>query len=203
MNVHHFAKQVIAYLAEHNNFGMEIAISHEHELLDTGGGLKNAAWFFANSGGPFLLHNVDILSDFDLPAMLAQHCDTNALATLAVQARSNNRPLLFNGQGLLRGYCPPGQPDVLVPQKACVPQPLRPLAFAGIHVVSPRIFSMFAEQNAFSIIPAYLRMAAAGEAMIAFQQDDAYWRDLGTADSLQQAAADLAARPGLLAGLAK
>src|SRR6267143_370140 len=68
VNLHHFADMVIDYLQSNNNFGMRIEISREDVLLDTGGGLKKAAWFFLEDAAhrdssqtdkPFLLHNVD------------------------------------------------------------------------------------------------------------------------------------------------
>jgi NDP-sugar pyrophosphorylase family protein len=190
INVHYFAELIADYLAAHRNFGLDISLSREPGLLDTGGGLKNAASFFAGSDEPFLLHNVDILSTFNLAAMLEHHRQHSALATLAVQDRDNTRPLLFNIQGQLCGYAAPGRPDVRIPTRACVPQTLQPLAFTGIHVLSPRIFGKFSEAGAFPIIPAYLRLAAQGESILAWQQNDAHWRDLGTPASLLEAAAE-------------
>jgi NDP-sugar pyrophosphorylase family protein len=166
---------------------MGLTLSREGDLLDTGGGLKNAGWFFANSDEPFVLHNVDILSTFDLLAMLEHHRSHNALATLAVQQRANARPLLFNVQQQLCGYSAPGQPDRLVPSRSCVRPTLEPLAFAGIHIVSPKIFPLLTERGAFSIIPAYLRLAAT-EAVVAYRDDAAHWCDVGTPAALEQAA---------------
>lgn len=196
INVHHFAEMIIAYLREQQFFGMNIAISNERELLDTGGGLKNAASFFADCDGPFVLHNVDVLSNFDLRAMLQQHCQQQRLATLAVQNRPNARPLLFDSAGELRGYRAPGRADALAPSANA--QELKPLAFAGIHILSPAIFQKLSEDGAFPIIPAYLRLAAAGERVRGFRDDAAYWRDLGTLASLEQAEAELRARPELV-----
>ena len=65
------------------------------------------------------------------------------------------------------------------------------LAFSGIHVISPRLFAKMDEEGAFSIIAAYLRLAAQGEKIIAFRADEYYWRDLGRPDHLLQAAVDL------------
>ena len=98
VNVHHFADLVVSYLAEKQNFGMRIEVSREDVLLDTGGGLKKAAWFFREDGGdePFLLHNVDVISDIDLAQMVAFHRSRQALATLAVQERRSSRQLLFD-----------------------------------------------------------------------------------------------------------
>jgi NDP-sugar pyrophosphorylase family protein len=183
INTHAFAEQIGEYLAANRNFGMNLVISHEQELLDTGGGLKRAGSFFAGEDGPFLLHNVDVISTFDLRAMLHAHCDSNALATLAVQRRNTSRPLLFDADGVLCGHrTPDGE---IWARDKCVPQAL---AFAGIHFLSPRIFSLLPGQEKFSIIAAYLAMAATGERIVAFEQNDAHWADLGTPSALTEAA---------------
>ncbi len=102
VNVHHFADMVLAYLKKNDNFGMRIEISREDALLDTGGGLKQAAWFFQensnDSNEPFVLHNVDVVSTIDLDRMMQFHRKSNALATLAVQKRETSRYLLFDEQ---------------------------------------------------------------------------------------------------------
>ena len=186
VNVFHFAESIIDYLAAHGNFGMRIEISREETLLDTGGGLKQAAWFFqenaADHDQPFLLHNVDILSSFDLVRVAAFHREHQPLATLATQDRKTSRPLLFNRALQLCG-------------RASVDQPAgeheTALAFAGIHMISARIFEHLDEDGAFSIISTYLRVAEAGEAVLAYRDDAAYWRDLGKPESVQRAAEDL------------
>ncbi len=193
VNTHHFAEMVESYLAAHHNFGMQIAISREDVLLDTGGGLKKAAWFFRDSDEPFLLHNVDVVSAIDLAAMVRLHAEQGALATLAVQARETSRPLLFDERGELCGrVLKDGEREM-----ARASEHPEPLAFAGIHVISPRIFDLLSEDGVFSIIPAYLRMAGAGEKITAYRADGAYWRDMGKPESIAAAERDLA--QGLLA----
>ena len=91
VNVHHFAEMVIEYLKAHDNFGMRIEISREERLLDTGGGVKKAAWFLledSHRDEPFILHNVDVLSTIDLQRMVQFHIHNQALATLAVDRKS-------------------------------------------------------------------------------------------------------------------
>ena len=251
INVHHLADQVIDYLKSKNNFGIRIEISREEILLDTGGGLKKAAWFFLEDSNrshsnrlddPFLLHNVDVISTIDLRRMLQFHSENHALATLAVQSRESSRQLLFNDQLHLcgrssstatpgcapqfpatqnesvtdrastpidpasTGVIPtspsaiPASPDVnpfshgVIPSEArdlLLSQPLHPLAFSGIHVISPRLLPMITEEGVFSIIPTYLRLAAQTEKILAFRADEYYWRDLGKPADLAQAALDL------------
>jgi mannose-1-phosphate guanylyltransferase len=189
VNVHHFADRVVEYLAAKQNFGMWIEVSREEVLFDTGGGLKHAAWFFLEGSPeePFLLHNVDVLSNIDLGRMVEFHNERQALATLAVQARKSSRQLLFDGNGLLCGrrFEREGRTELTRPSAD-----LQALAFCGIHVISPRLLSLMTEEGAFSIIKAYLRLAASEERIVAFRADEAYWRDLGTVESLEQVETD-------------
>ena len=181
VNTHHYADMVAEHLQNQEN----IAISREDVLLDTGGGLKKAAWFFLEDGRaePFLVHNVDVISNIDLARMVQFHVEQDALATLAVQARSTSRPLLFDARGQLRGRAAPDDSD----QESG----LQALAFSGIHVISPRIFPKITETGVFSIIDSYVRLAGQGEKIVAFRADEYYWRDLGHPENIAQAARDM------------
>jgi mannose-1-phosphate guanylyltransferase len=203
VNVHHFADMVIGYLKSHKNFGLRIEISREDILLDTGGGLKKAAWFFQEDPSrldePFLLHNVDVISAIDLRAMLQFHTGNQALATLAVQSRETSRYLLFDNHNQLRGRRVEGHSSLAtrhspLPQ-APEPSPLQPLAFSGIHLISPRLLPLLPEEGVFSIIPSYLRLSAQGQKILAFRADNCYWRDLGRPADLVQAAHDSEQNP--------
>jgi len=189
VNVHHFAEMVIDYIAANNNFGMRIEISREDELLDTGGGLKKAAWFFLeDESEPFLLHNVDVLSTIDLAHMVRFHKQRNALATLAVQHRQTSRPLLFDRQGQFQGRGAKRNNTDQPPQPT---PPFDAVAFSGIHIISPGIFANISEQGAFSIIDTYIRLAAQGASITAFPADEFYWRDLGRPENIAQATRDI------------
>jgi NDP-sugar pyrophosphorylase family protein len=184
VNAHHFADQIVSYLAAKTNFGMNVEVSGEDILLDTGGGLKKAAHFFDGENGPLLLHNVDVISNIDFGRMVQFHSERNAVATIAVQDRKTSRYLLFDQADELCGrrFTKDGKTEVA---RACSePQAL---AFCGIHVISPRFLKMMNEEGTFSIINSYLSLAGAGEKIIGFRADDYYWRDLGTADSIKQA----------------
>jgi mannose-1-phosphate guanylyltransferase len=191
VNVHHFADLVIAYLKVHNNFGMRIEVSREDVLLDTGGGLKKAGWFFLEGSSrdePFLLHNVDVISTIDLERMMQSHKQNKALATLAVQERETSRYLLFDEQLQLCGRRAgrDQKPEIVRPSPR-----MQALAFSGIHVISRRLLTEMTEEGVFSIITSYLRLAGRGENIAAFRADEYYWRDLGKPADLQQAAQDL------------
>jgi len=192
INVHHFADMILEYLKTNNNFGMAIEISREDVLLDTGGGLKKAAYFFREESNgidvPFILHNVDVISTIDLRCMVQFHSENQALATLAVQDRKTSRYLLFDQALRLCGRqfgC--DEKTELVRSS----QQVRALAFSGIHVISPRLFAMMSEEGVFPIITSYLRLAAHGEKILGFRADEYYWRDLGRPENVVQAAEDL------------
>ena len=189
VNAHHHAEMIAEYL-EGRDFGMRVEISSEEELLDTGGGLKKAAWFFLEgSDEPFLLHNVDVISAIDLARMVRFHSGQGALATLAVQDRAASRYLLFDEHGQLCGRRSgrDGADELARPAAGA-----EALGFCGIHAVSPRIFAGLREEGAFSIVDAYLRLAAEGEKIAAFRADGCYWRDLGRPENIAQAERDLA-----------
>jgi mannose-1-phosphate guanylyltransferase len=194
INVHHFADMVVDYLKANDNFGMRIEVSREDVLLDTGGGLKKTAHFFLDDSSgrnePFILHNVDVISTIDLKRMLQVHRDNQALATLAVQDRETSRYLLFDEQlrlcGRLSGH--DQQAEFVRSSKQLLAEAL---AFSGIHVISPRIFSLMMEEGVFSIIDSYVRLADQGESILAFRADEYQWRDLGRLENLAQAAQDL------------
>lgn len=187
VNVHHFADMVVDYLRSHHNFGMRVEISREDVLLDTGGGLKKAAWFFRDGADSFILHNVDVLSAIDLGRMAALHSENQALATLAVHDRETSRYLLFDGHHELCGRRA-GQDGSLEMVRPA--QEVQALAFSGIHVISTRLPGMMTEEGVFSIVNTYLRLAAAGEKIRAFRADQYYWRDLGKPQNVVEAARD-------------
>jgi NDP-sugar pyrophosphorylase family protein len=144
INVHHFADMIVGYLKAKKHFGMRIEVSREDVLLDTGGGLKKAAWFFledssrtaSRSGDssrlelPFLLHNVDVISNIDLHRMIQFHLKNHALATLAVQDRETSRYLLFNDQLQLCGRRagPDGAPELVRSNQPIAPSHVIPNA---------------------------------------------------------------------------
>jgi NDP-sugar pyrophosphorylase family protein len=188
INVHHFADKVVDYLKANENFSMQVEVSREDELLDTGGGLKKAAWFFLedpNSTESFLLHNVDVISTIDFRRMVQFHSDHQALATLAVQGRETSRYLLFDEHHQLCGRRAGREENAEIVRPS---EQTQALAFSGIHVISPRLLKMMSEEGAFSIISAYLRLAAQGGRILAFRADEYYWRDLGKPENVDEAA---------------
>lgn len=157
INVHHFAEQIIDFVRSNNNFGIRIEFSDEREkLLDTGGGIKKAAWFF-DDGKPFLVHNVDILSNIDLSSLYNTHLKNRPAASLVVSSRKTSRYLLFDKNQHLKGWINEQTGEIKSPALQINPTDYTKLAFSGIHILEPSIFKyMDTFPGKFSIIDFYL-----------------------------------------------
>ena len=190
INTHHLAGQIAGYVAAEQGFGTEVWLSHEaDQLLETGGGILHARPFLEGSG-PFLVHNVDILSNLDLTAFVSS-ARPESLSTLVVSERKTSRQLLFDEDLRLAGWTDTRTGEVRSPYPDLDPARCRPLAFAGIHLVSDRIFRVMDEygfQGRFSIIDFYLRVADRYP-IHAYIPEDFRMMDVGKTDALDQAAA--------------
>jgi NDP-sugar pyrophosphorylase family protein len=185
INIHHFAGQIIDFLKVNNNFGIRIEISDESDLLlDTGGGIRKAAAFF-NDGKPFLVHNVDILSNIDLRKFYSAHLKNSVLATLAVSSRISTRYLLFDKNMRLQGWKNVKTGETR-PEGKIFTENHIPLAFSGIQVLSPEILGLMENcASKFSIIDFYLQNL--GEKIVGFVPDNFKMIDAGKPETLEQA----------------
>lgn len=162
INVHHFADQIETFLQEHNNFGVQITLSHEKgEPLETGGGLMKASWFLQTQPLPFLVMNADILTDLNIENMLSYHNHHKPLATLAVTDRKSSRNFLFNDDMILCGWInnSTGETRMAKPEE----KNLQPGAFTCVHIIDPAIFPLVKQKGKFSIIDTYLDLARGNE----------------------------------------
>lgn len=187
VNVHHFADLVIEFLRSKKNFGINITISDEREMiLETGGGLKKTEWFFENQPA-FLVCNVDVLTNLDLKIFYEKHLASGALATLAVRHRETSRYLLFDEKMKLFGWenVRTGEMRLAGSLQSAVGS--QQLAFSGIHAISPRIFEhMPSGERKFSIIETYLQ-AMETETILGYLHDDDAWLDVGKPEALKRA----------------
>lgn len=142
INVHHFGNQIIEYLREHHNFGIDIHISDETDrLLDTGGGVLAAERWLGRDGEPFIVHNVDVLTDVDFSEMVRYASRSQSIATLLVAERDTSRYLLFDDSGRMMGWTNVATASFR-PESIARAESLRRLAFGGVHVISPDIFPL-------------------------------------------------------------
>lgn len=183
INIHHFGDQIIRYLEENNNFGLSITISDESKgLLDTGGGiLKAAQWLDGDE--PFLVYNVDVLSNIDLQLFRKYHKDRGGIATVVVRDRSTARYLAFDELMQLTGWKNIKTGEEIT-SRICSEFNL--LAFSGIQLINPGIFNLITETGSFPLIPLYLRLAT-NHTIFGYQDQSSLWMDLGKPDQLIEA----------------
>jgi MurNAc alpha-1-phosphate uridylyltransferase len=156
VNVHHFADQIIDAVEKNHGWGSTITISDEtDEVLETGGGLKKAAWYFKDASS-FVLMNVDILTSLDISAMMQVHESNKPLATLAISERVTSRYFLFDIQQHLKGWRnvqtgeeKPAHISTQIPD-------LKQMAFSGIHIIDSSLFSLIGRNGKFSMVDVYL-----------------------------------------------
>ncbi len=175
VNLHHFADQLQQYLSGPEFGDLEISFSNERQqLLDTGGAISKAAWFF-DDDRPFLVHNCDVISRIPLNELIEFHKRNNAIATLAVSQRKTQRPLAFNSQGFLSGRW-----------NNELHKGFRHLAFSGIYALSSEIFAFMPTGGVFSIIDVLIA-AAEKKPVLAFEHSEEIWVDAGSRKNLKKA----------------
>lgn len=182
INIHHFGGQILAFLAENDNFGANIEISNESdELLETGGGLLFAKRFLENEK-TFLIMNVDILTDLNITNFINIHELKGGMVTLAVSDRDSTRKLMFNDKMYLKGW-----KNLTTNKKTVVGGifKLRELAFSGVHCVNSEIFTKITRTGKFSIMDEYLDLMK--EDIIIGYQHTANLVDVGKPESVAEA----------------
>lgn len=194
INLHHFGDKIEEFVKGHDSFGINIRFSDERKcLLDTGGALLHAAPLLSLNSEPFLIHNVDILSDADLRLLMDTHRESEAAATLLVSERESSRKLLFDSGMNLRAWHNL-RTDEYKPRDFKDFTGMRELAFSGIHVMSPeKVFAEMSRQQregVFSVIDFYI--AAIGKMVIKGNFSDSLEMiDIGKPDTLARASTEL------------
>lgn len=187
VNVHHFGEMIIDFLNGHQNFGIDIKVSDERQmLLNTGGGIKHAIPLFTEPD-PVLIHNVDIVSDINLNELYKEHLNNSANnpnitgATLAINQRKTSRYLMFDDGHKLCGWT-----NISTGEKKG--KEGHHSAFAGIHVVDQQLFPFLEaiKEDSFPIIDFYLDVC---NKVSLFGKDvtENKWVDCGKPESLIKA----------------
>ena len=187
VNVHHFSNQIIDYLRDNDNFGMDIRISDESDkLLETGGGIKKA-WPLFDQKEPVLIHNVDILSNVDLKKFYQMEAETPLAARLLVSVRKTKRYLLFDDTMRLVGWTNIETGEVKSPYKDLDPKQYKMYAFSGIHMVAPSLFPLMEEEpDKFPIMDFYLRHCDKVR-IEGYVKNDLKLMDVGKQETLKEA----------------
>jgi NDP-sugar pyrophosphorylase family protein len=182
VNVHHHAGLVEKEIEILVKEGFQIAVSDERDLLlETGGGLFRAKWFFDHK--PFLLYNSDVVTELDLTALLSFHNERGGLATLAAAKRSDNRVFLVSSEGVLHGWRNRSAGEEILSRES--DEQLNELSFSGIHIVDPLIFG-YMKEGVYSMTALYLQLASSHN-IFTFRHDSDFWIDIGTPDKLDEA----------------
>lgn len=180
INIHHFGDQIIDYLEKTDFPGVEIEISDERkELLDTGGGLYKARKFFDNE--PFLVHNVDIITDLNLKKLYKFHQEHEPIASLAVRNNPSSRALLFSPNNILSGWKHLKTGETKISRQ--FPTYIQK-AFSGIQIISPDIFN-YMKPGRYSIIDTYLETAK-HEIIRGLDHSGGQWKDMGKPESFKE-----------------
>lgn len=184
VNVHHFADQIEEVINDNSGFGSWVTISDERDVvLETGGGLLKAADNFTGDE-PFVVINVDVLTNLDLGRMVETHKATDAIATLAVMKRDSSRQLLFDEHMLLCGWANNNTGEQRIAREVVW---MQPFAFSGVQVLSPQIFRHIPFKGKFSMIDVYLH-AAKTQLIKGYDHTGNIFIDVGKPESLEQAA---------------
>jgi len=184
VNVHHFANQIVDLIKENNGFGSNITFSDEtNEVLETGGGIKKAEWFFEKDDEPFVVMNVDVLTDMNLKEMIFEQKKNNPIATLAVTSRKTSRYFLFDEKNYLGGWKneKTGEQKISRNSGKCFQK-----AFSGVHVISPKIFPLIKMSGKFSMVDVYLELAKT-QMIAAFDHRGSKFIDVGKPESILRA----------------
>lgn len=197
VNVHHFPDMIIDYLKEHHNFGCNIQVSDERDmLLETGGGLRKAMRLLGDEakGDGILVCNVDILSNIDIPTLL-QTYNSEEMGIVVVSERKTQRYLLFDEENRLCGWTNVATGEIKGDEamRRKGDEAIKRLAFSGMQVLNPRIFECMeavVEQKGekFSLIDLYLNIADK-EVLRAYVPEDYRMMDVGKIDQISEAEA--------------
>ena len=189
INVHHFADQIIETVEVNNAWGSNITISDEtDEVLETGGGLKKAGWYFTTEE-QFILMNADVLTDLPLNEMIAYHTLHKAFATLATADRTTSRYFLFDEENNLCGWRNIQTGEEKGPVKNFAEDERRKVtqkAFSGIHIISTEILSLLNYEGKFSMVNVYLDLCKEHNIKF-FDHSNFKFVDVGKPESLLRA----------------
>ena len=186
VNVHHFADQIIDAVEKNKGWGSTITISDEtDEVLETGGGLKKAGWYFEGTT-PFILMNVDILTSLDMRAMIDAHQSSKPLATLAISERKTSRYFLFDTTQFLRGWRnvqtgeeKPAGISTTIPD-------LKEMAFSGMHIIDPLLLTLMERNGKFSMVDVYLDLCN-NHTILGYDHTGAELVDVGKPENINKA----------------
>ena len=180
LNTHWLPEQIAAFAKAQLSHRFEVFLSHEPQILGTGGGLWAARKWLEQD---FLLINADVLPNLDFKRFIKRHQAHGAWVSVAVNEREASSSLLLDEVGLMVGIQRQGQNQVLIEPEGEVSA----WNFCGIHAISEGFLDTLDEGVQFSIIDEYLKRLPQGLEVQGIDIDPAYWSDIGTPAELEKA----------------
>ncbi len=179
VNTHHLHHQIHDHIAA-RDYPVPVFVTHEPEILGTGGALKNiAAWWGA---APLVVINGDVVTDIDLRRVMDIHDRRGAAATLVCVDYPPINSVCVAPDGAVLGFNACAQLADVASAKRCT--------FTGIQVIQPVFRDFVPKTGASSSIDAYREMVSAGLPVTAWDAGDAYWIDTGTPAHYRKASLD-------------
>lgn len=177
INAHHSTAQIIdATLSLRTQTTARLTVSHEPDILGTGGAVAKAAWFFDD--GPFWIINADLVADLDPAPLIDALRNRRAIAALWMHPSRGPRSVLVR-KGTVQDFAAGKQGTH---------------TFCGLHLVRPEIVRYLPDQGFASIIDAYRAALKAGHRVAGVEAPDCYWADVGTPERYLKAHVETAAR---------
>lgn len=174
VNTHHCASAYERAFPDHSYRGRPVRFLYEPELLNTGGGLANAAGFLGDS--TFFIHNGDILCSTPLDLLRDTHLRGGFEATLLLRSTGPSLQVAWDPRsGLVRSIRGRGSSGGA-----------GPFQFTGIYVAEPAFLERLGPPRPFSVIAAFLEMIREGAGLGACVDDEGIWADLGDSDSYRR-----------------
>ena len=181
INTHHLADQVEQFVWG-GEWGLQVEVRVEPDILGTGGGIKNCAGFFRDTPF-FMVVNADVYHTFDLIPVIHYHRETENLATLVLCDYPRLNQVGIDGEGRI----------VCVGEESITPSTTATqlLTFTGIHIISPKLLEAMPSAGFFGIMEIYMELASHGEAIRGYHMREGYWRDIGRVEDYMDLHRDL------------
>ncbi|MDI6745008.1 MAG: phosphotransferase, partial [Thermodesulfovibrionales bacterium] len=167
----HYMPELMRQWIKQSAFVNRMELFPEDPILGTGGALKNAEAFL--SGGHFLVHNADVLSEIDFTYLIETHLSSGNIATLATHKYPKYNNVVIDDNGYVIDVENPG---------TSTPDPARiagKVAYTGIAVYSPVIFKFLPSGISHATV-AWIAASKAGHKVQALDFTGSYWSDIGT-----------------------
>lgn len=175
VNAHYHAPQILDYLTGKDTEGVHMEVRVETEILGTGGGIKNCADFLDDH--PCIVMNGDILTDIDLRDAVEHHKASRSIATMVLHDCTPFNQIRIDDKGQILDISPESGRGRL--------------AFTGIHILDPEVFSYIPDSKYSNIIDCYRRIIRSGISIHAHIPERHYWHDIGNPVSYMKASREL------------